>query len=64
MEFWNIIVFNKDKNLEENIIIQAPYNAQRIIEILAEVHPEYENIRASKAKKPAGMKAWKDDYIS
>jgi len=58
MEFWKISVFNKETNKEESFLVQAPYKAPRIIEILSEVHPEYENIRAKKTKKPPGMKVW------
>jgi len=58
MKFWKVTVFNKETNLEESFLVQAPYNRTRIIEILAEVHSEYENIRIKKTKKPEGIKAW------
>ena len=41
-------------------MVQAPYEGPKIIEILTEVHPEYENIRIKKTKKPPGMKVWDD----
>ncbi len=58
MKFWRVTVFNKGKDLEESFLVQAPYEGPKIIEILAEVHPEYENIRVKKTKKPPGMKIW------
>ena len=58
MKFWNVEIFNKEKNREETFLVQAPYEKDRIIEILKEVHPEYDNIRIKKTKKPAGMRAW------
>ena len=60
MRFWRVTVFNKEKNLEESFLVQAPYEGPKIIEILTEVHPEYENIRVKKTKKPPGMKVWDD----
>jgi len=50
--FWRATVHNLATETEQTFIVQAPYDEVRVLEILAEVHPEYETIKLEKIDKP------------
>jgi hypothetical protein len=56
MQFWSVIVYNKLKLKEENFYVRASHDQDCLIEILTEVHPEWEKIKAKKVKRPAEIK--------
>jgi hypothetical protein len=46
----------------KEFIIQCPdYEEERIINILSEVHPEYETVTIEQIEKPDHIKQWKVD---
>ncbi|MBK25076.1 MAG: hypothetical protein CME70_19415 [Halobacteriovorax sp.] len=59
MKFWNMTVFNADKDVDVSFILQAPpYKKSKIIDIISGVHPEYSNFRLESIEKPAHIKEW------
>tara|TARA_Y100000310_G_C20126821_1_gene554021 strand:- start:329 stop:514 length:186 start_codon:yes stop_codon:yes gene_type:complete len=45
-DIWEVIVFNTKDKAEQTFLIEAlDYKKERLIEILSEIHPEYDNIR-------------------
>jgi hypothetical protein len=45
-DIWEVIVFNTKDKTEQTFLIEAlDYKKERLIEILSEIHPEYDNIR-------------------
>ena len=43
-------------------VLQAPYEEDRILAVLGEVHPEYETIKLEKIDKPDWLgKTWSED---
>ncbi len=58
MKFWKVTVYNRSCLSEESFVVEAEHERTEIIKILAEVHPEYENIRIKSIKKPKGIKGW------
>ncbi len=62
MKFWQASVHNLDTDTDETFILQAPFGEERILEILAEVHPEFETIVVIEIERPAWIKkAFGDD---
>jgi hypothetical protein len=62
MKFWRASVYNLDTNKNETFILQAPFGETRILEILAEVHPEFETIVVAQIDRPSWIKkAFGDD---
>ena len=50
-DIWEVTVFNTRDKIEQAFLIEAlDYKKERLIEILSEVHPEYDNIRLNKVK--------------
>jgi len=56
VQFWQVTAYNKTKLKEDDVYVHAGHGHHRLLEILSEVHPEWENIRAEKIKKPACIK--------
>ena len=56
MQFWAITAHNKLKLREESFYVHASHDQDRLIEILAEVHPEWEKIKAKKVRRPPEIK--------
>ena len=61
MKFWKVEVYNKMKMQKESFIVEYWDEPSKIVEILTEVHPEYENIQIKKTKKPKGIKGWSSE---
>lgn len=62
MKFWRALVFNAETQMEQSFVLQAPYGEERILEVLAEVHPEYETIKLEQIDRPDWItSAWGDD---
>ena len=58
MKFWKVEIYNRLKMKEESFVVEYWEGPSKIAQILAEVHPEYENIRVKKTKKPKWVKGW------
>ena len=44
-QLWKLTVLDTSDNTEKNFLMKAPdYKKERLMEILAEVHPEYNNV--------------------
>jgi len=50
--FWRATVNDLETQKEHTFIVQSPYDEDRTLEILAEVHPEYETISLEEIEKP------------
>ena len=49
-ELWKLAVFDTSDNTEKNFLMKAPdYEKERLLEILKEIHPEYDNVKLDKA---------------
>ena len=59
MKFWKVTVYNRRKSQVESFIVQTDDAPVKIIQILSEVHPEYEKISMKSIKRPKGIKEWK-----
>ena len=58
MKFWAVTVYNRAKKRDDCFLVESDNEPTRIIQILAEVHREYENIRIKSTKKPLGVKGY------
>ncbi len=48
-DIWKVMVLDTGENTEKNFLIEAlDYKKERLIEILSEIHPEYDNISLNK----------------
>jgi len=62
MLFYRATVFNAETRTEQSFVVQAPYPKERILEVLFDVHPEYEDIQLEKIDKPDWIdNTWGDD---
>lgn len=60
--FYQVSVTIKMTSQTKEFIIQCPdYEEERIINILSEVHPEYETVAIEQIEKPDHIKQWKVD---
>lgn len=50
--FWKASVYNLEAQQQQTFIVQSPYDENRTLDLLAEVHPEYETISLTKIDKP------------
>ena len=49
-EKWKLVVFDTSDNTEKSFLLGAPdYEKERLVELLAEIHPEYEVIKLVRA---------------
>ena len=53
MSLWKVLVLDTSDNTEKSFRLKAEsYTPKRIIEILLDVHPEYDNIRVESVDVP------------
>ena len=49
-EIWKVVVFDTTHQIDKSFLIKAiGYERERLLEILIEVYPQYNNIRIEKA---------------
>jgi hypothetical protein len=49
-EMWKVVVFDTTRQIDKSFLIKAiGYERERLLEILIEVYPQYNNIRIGKA---------------
>tara|TARA_Y100000310_G_C20665967_1_gene807499 strand:+ start:199 stop:390 length:192 start_codon:yes stop_codon:yes gene_type:complete len=62
MRFWEVTVYNSESQLEEVLHVAGDnsYRAAKIRRDLKNVHPEYDNIRLKRIKKPVGWTFFED----
>jgi len=58
MKFWKVTAHIRDQCEPCVFIVQGPYDKKRILNILKEVHPEYQKITMRKIKRPSWCKVW------
>lgn len=58
MKFWKATAYLKGINDTRVFIVSGPYDKKRTIEILKEVHPEYQKITMRSIKRPSWCKLW------
>ena len=50
-EKWKLVVFDTSDNTEKSFLLEAPdYEKERLVELLAEIHPEYEVIKLAQGR--------------
>ena len=56
MRFWHVSVFNTELNQQEHFRVAGPdvYSTAQVRKTLQEVHPEYQDIKFKRIKKPEG----------
>lgn len=50
--FWKAKVYNLETQSDHEFIVQSPHDEERTLEVLAEIHPEYETIELTPIERP------------
>jgi|TARA_Y100001951_G_C11107925_1_gene165794 hypothetical protein len=54
--FWRATVYNIETETEQKFVIQAPYDGDKVLDLLAKIHPEYETIILETIDRPDWIK--------